>query len=205
MPKGNVDKDIVIAETAALANEIGFSNVTLKQIAERLHIKTPSLYNHITSLDELKQRLMVYGWEELTGELTGVLIGESGDEAIRLASNAFYEYALANPGVFEAMAFTKRNDRNMNAEASQKFMRILFKVLGKRNIGKENAEKIMRMARSYLEGFALLVNHDAFDTGLIPLKESFDFGVDAIIDCIHKLEEEEKQKNGTEDQEPLQI
>ena len=61
MSKGNVDKSRVIAVTAALANEVGFSNVNLKMIAERLNIKTPSLYNRITSLDELKKDLMAYG------------------------------------------------------------------------------------------------------------------------------------------------
>ena len=197
MPKGTVDKLLVISETAALANEIGFSHVTLKMIADRLNIKVPSLYNHIASLDELKQELMVYGWGELTGKLTEVLIGESGDEAIRLACNAFYEYAIANPGVFEAMAFTKRNDGRLNAEASQAFLRILFKVLGKRNIGEENAEKVLRLARSYLEGFALLVNHEAFDLSQVPVKDSFDFGVEGIIDCIHKLEAEEERAGGT--------
>ena len=195
MPKGYVDKHYVIAETAALANEVGFSNVTLKLVAERLNIKAPSLYNHITGLDELKQELMAYGWGGLTGKLMDVLIGESGDEAIRLAGNAFYEYAIANPGVFEAMAFTKRNDGSMNTEASQEFMRILFKVLGKRNIGQENAEQVLRLARSYLEGFVLLALHEVFDTTRIPLKESFDFGVDTIIDCIHKLEEEKSRSS----------
>ena len=195
MSKVNVDKSRVIAETAALANEVGFSNVNLKMIAERLNIKTPSLYNRITSLDELKKELMAYGWSELTGELTEVLIGESGDEAIRLACNVFYNYTLTNPGVFEAMAFTNRTDERLNTEASKEFLRILFKVLGKRNIGNENVEQVMRLARSYLEGFALLVNHEAFDTTLISLKESFNFGVEVIIDCVHKLEKEDRQNS----------
>ena len=197
MPRGNVDKHLVIAEAAALANEIGFSNVSLKLLAERLNIKTPSLYNHIASLEDLKQELMVYGWQDLSGRLAEVLIGESGDEAIRLGCSAFYAYALQNPGVFEAMAFSNRNDGKMNTEASREFMRILFKVLGKRNIGEENAWHVMRLARSYLEGFALLVNHEAFDLSQVPMKDSFDFGVEGIIDCIHKLEAEEERAGGT--------
>ena len=194
MPRGNIDKNLVIAETAALANEIGFSNVSLKLLAERLNIRTPSLYNHITSLEELKQELMAYGWGELCGKLAEVLIGESGDDAIRLGCNTFYEYAITNPGVFEAMAFSSRNDRRMNTDASHEFMRMLFKVLEKRNIGEENALHVMRLARSYIEGFALFVINGAFDTTQETLKESFDFGVEVIIDCIHKLEAGEPQR-----------
>ena len=73
MGRGCVDKQLIIEEAAALANETGFSNVSLKLLSERLNIKAPSLYNHITNLEELKQELAAYGWEELTGKLTEVL------------------------------------------------------------------------------------------------------------------------------------
>ena len=193
MPRRGLDRHLIIAETADLANEIGFSNVSLKLLAEKLNIKAPSLYYHFSSLEELKQELMVYGWEELCGKLTEVLIGESGDEALRLGCNTIYDYAVNNPGVFEAMAFSNKNDRRMNMDASREFMRILFKVLGKRNIGEKNAFHVMRLARSYIEGFALLVNNRAFDTSQYPLKESFDFGVEFIINSIHRLETEETE------------
>ena len=191
MGRGCVDKQLIIAEAAALANETGFSNVSLKLLSERLNIKAPSLYNHITNLEELKQELTAYGWGELTGKLAEVLIGESGDEAIRLGCNVFYDYAVTNPGVFEAMAFGNGHDGTMDKDAAGKFMSILFRVLGKRNIGEKNAYHIMRLARSFIEGFALLANNKAFDTTKYPLRESFDFGVEVIIDSIHKLEAEE--------------
>ena len=190
MGRGCVDKQLIIEEAAALANETGFSNVSLKLLSERLNIKAPSLYNHITNLEELKQELAAYGWEELTGKLTEVLIGEAGDEAIRLGCCTFYDYAVANPGVFEAMAFCNGSDGKTDTDASEKFMSILFRVLGKRNIGEKNAYHIMRLARSYIEGFALLAGNEAFDTAKYPLRESFEFGVEAIIESIHRLEKQ---------------
>ena len=57
MGRGCVDKQLIIEEAAALANETGFSNVSLKLLSERLNIKAPSLYKHITNLEELKQEL----------------------------------------------------------------------------------------------------------------------------------------------------
>ena len=196
MQRGSLDIHLVLAEAAALANEAGLANLSLKALAERLNIKSPSLYNHITSLDELKQELMAYGWGELCRQLEGVLIGESGDEALSIACSTFYEYAVRNPGVFEAMAFCNRNDGRMNTEASRAFMGMLIKVLGKRNIREENACHVMRLVRSFIEGFALLVNNRAFDESQYAVRESFDFGVGVILDCLHKLESEEKNADG---------
>ncbi len=77
MGRGCVDKQLIIAEAAALANETGFFNVSLKLLSKRLNIKAPSLYNHITNLEELKQELITtppflfyQKWGCLTSSLT---------------------------------------------------------------------------------------------------------------------------------------
>lgn len=61
MPRAGLTRDIVISKAAMLANDIGLQNVSMKTLADYLGIKTPSLYNHIRNLDELKEELMLYG------------------------------------------------------------------------------------------------------------------------------------------------
>ena len=46
-------KEAVIKATSDLADEKGLNNVSLKAVAQKLNIRTPSLYNHIESLDKL--------------------------------------------------------------------------------------------------------------------------------------------------------
>ena len=45
-------KEAVIKATSDLADEKGLNNVSLKAVAQKLNIRTPSLYNHIESLDK---------------------------------------------------------------------------------------------------------------------------------------------------------
>ena len=40
-------KEAVIKTTSDLADEKGLNNVSLKAVAQKLNIRTPSLYNHI--------------------------------------------------------------------------------------------------------------------------------------------------------------
>ncbi|WP_230577497.1 TetR/AcrR family transcriptional regulator [Bifidobacterium breve] len=42
-------KEAVIKATSDLADEKGLNNVSLKAVAQKLNIRTPSLYNHIES------------------------------------------------------------------------------------------------------------------------------------------------------------
>ena len=62
MSKNNISDELIITTSARLSNEVGLNNLSLKMIAEELNIKSPSLYNHISSLDEIKEKLMIYGW-----------------------------------------------------------------------------------------------------------------------------------------------
>ena len=55
------------------------------------------------------------------------------------------------------------------------------------NISEDNINHIIRTLRSFLEGFALLVNNDAFGNPL-SIKESFDLSLEIIINGIKALE-----------------
>ena len=55
MSKNNISDELIITTSARLSNEVGLNNLSLKMIAEELNIKSPSLYNHISSLDEIKE------------------------------------------------------------------------------------------------------------------------------------------------------
>ena len=45
-------KEAVIKATSEIENKKGLNNVSLKAVAQKLNIRTPSLYNHIESLDK---------------------------------------------------------------------------------------------------------------------------------------------------------
>lgn len=49
----HVTKAAVIQTACDIADEKGLNNVSLKAVAEKLNIRTPSLYNHIGSIDDL--------------------------------------------------------------------------------------------------------------------------------------------------------
>ena len=47
-----VSKSLVIETACRIADEQGLNNLSLKAVAEKLNVRTPSLYNHIKSLDD---------------------------------------------------------------------------------------------------------------------------------------------------------
>ena len=177
MSKNNITDELIITTSARLSNEVGLNNLSLKMIAEELNIKSPSLYNHISSLDEIKEKLMIYGWKELGEKATESAVGIAGYEALRNMCYAFYDYATNNKGVFAAMLWYNKFESEEKNEATTKLFSLLFRVLQPLNISDNNIEHIIRTLRGFLEGFVLLVNNNAFGNP-ISIKESFDLSLD---------------------------
>ena len=187
MIKSNVSNELIIETSASIVNRIGLENLSLKTIAEELNIKSPSLYNHVSSLEEIKQNLMIYGWKQVEEEIIDSAIGVSGYDALKNMCNAFYDYATNNKGVFTAMLWYNKYESEELENVTTKLFNIIFKVMKSLNITDDNINHIIRTLRGFLEGFALLVNNNAFGNP-ISIKESFDLSLEIIINGIKSLE-----------------
>ena len=187
MSKNNINNEIIIEASARIANRIGLDNLSLKLIAEELNVKSPSLYNYVSSLDSVKQNLMVYGWKQLEEVLVDSAVGVTGYEALKNMCNTFYNYATNEKGVFTAMLWYNKYESKITKNATTKLFNIVFKILKPLNISDDNINHIIRTLRSFLEGFALLVNNDAFGNP-ISIKDSFDLSLTIIMNGIKSLE-----------------
>ncbi len=193
MSKNNISDELVIETSAKLSNKVGLENLSLKMIAEELNIKSPSLYNHISSLDNIKERLMIYGWKQIENKMIYSSVGVSGYEALKNMCYAFYDYATNNKGIFTAMLWYNKYENEEKKNTTTRLFDMLFKVMNSLNIRDDNINHIIRTLRSFLEGFSLLVNNNAFGNP-ISIKESFDLSLEIIMNGIKSLEGVEKNE-----------
>ncbi len=187
MAKNNISDELIIKTSARIANEVGLDNLSLKRIAENLNIKSPSLYNHISSLNSIKEKLMIYGWKQVENKMIEEAVGVSGYEALKNMCSAFYNYATTNKGVFAAMLWYNKYETQENNNSTSRLFDLLFKVMKSLNISEENINHSIRTLRSFLEGFSLLVNNNAFGNP-ISIKESFDLSLEIMMNGIKSLE-----------------
>ena len=85
-------KEEILRATIELASQYGLKSVTLAQIADRVGIRKPSLYNHFSSKDEIVQEAYRFLREQASGNSAGkdidyaALCKERSLEEILLAS-----------------------------------------------------------------------------------------------------------------------
>ena len=73
-------KTAVVQAAAELINEEGADALSLNRLAEKLEIRTPSLYNHVDGLPGLQRELAVMNARQLADRLSAAAIGKSGAE-----------------------------------------------------------------------------------------------------------------------------
>lgn len=180
MPRAGLDTATVTEAAASLADEVGFARLSMGLLAERLGVKTPSLYKHVDGLADLGHRVAVLGAVELGDALRDATQGRAGTDALRAAAQAMRAYVKAHPGRYEAgnRVGSDGPDDPLVA-ASRRVLDSLSAVLHGYGLPPEQEVHALRTLRSTLHGFAVLEAEGGF---------RFDTDVDAsfawLVDVV---------------------
>ncbi len=180
MGKKGLNKEIVLQTAVKLADEKGLHNVTLKELADQLKIKTPSLYTYVDSAQGLNSMLAVYGLSCLKNEMAEAAIGLSGRDAVHAIGNAYVRFARNHPGLYEATQSVDKWQCEKAVHISDDIINLVTKVMSAFPIEKTDTIHIIRMFRSVFHGFASLDQNRGFGkpTGV---DESVTIAIDVML------------------------
>jgi AcrR family transcriptional regulator len=102
MPRARLTPLSVTEAGAALIDEVGFEKLSMGRLAERLGVKTPALYKHVTSQADLAHRIAVMAMAEFADAIRDAIQGRAGSDALAAGAQAMRAYVLAHPGRYTA-------------------------------------------------------------------------------------------------------
>ncbi len=153
--RAGLDQSTVVEAAAKLVDEEGIEHLTLGRLAERLGVRTPSLYNHVAGLPGLKHDLALYCLHDVYDRITRSAIGKSRAEAIFAFANAYLAYARETPGRY-AMTLAPDPDDQEVQDLAKQLVDVIRAVLAPYNLGEEDTIHAIRSLRSIVHGFILL-------------------------------------------------
>ena len=176
VPRAGLAPDSVTAAGATLVDEIGFDQLGMALVAERLGVKTPSLYKHVASLADLGHRIAVLAATELGDAVGKATQGRSDSEALRAAAQALRGYAKQHPGRYAALNTARlMGDDDPLLRARGRLLEAFVAVLRGYRLSSDQEIHALRMVRSMMHGFVRLEANDAFQ---------MDTDIDASFDWI---------------------
>ncbi len=183
--RAGLDRDAVVRAAAEILDEKGKADVTLAELASRLGVRTPSLYNHVAGLEDLMRAIRLYGVRELGHRIGRAAIGKAGPDAIVAIGHAYRSFAKERPGLYLASVGAPSQDEGDRITASGEIIDILRLVL--EPFGQDSVRQIhaIRALRSLVHGFVSLELSGGF--GLpVDVDQSFDHLLDMVIAGLHQ-------------------
>src|ERR1700751_4286217 len=102
MARVGLNTERLVLAGAALADEVGFGQVTVSELARRFDVKVASLYSHVKNSQDLKTRITLLALEELADRGAAALAGRAGKDALAALANVYRDYAREHPGRYAA-------------------------------------------------------------------------------------------------------
>lgn len=151
-----VTKAAVIQVASEIADSNGLNNVSLKVVAEKLNIRTPSLYNHIASLDDLLREVAHTGMKAMNDKMTQSAIGNAGDIAMKSISGEYFQFMIEHPGVYETIQWTIWHGNDETAKIFDDYKSLLTTLSFSCGFKEQVTDEILNLIMGVLHGYTTL-------------------------------------------------
>ncbi|GAE28198.1 transcriptional regulator [Halalkalibacter wakoensis JCM 9140] len=186
-PRIGLDLHTLLQAATEIADQDGLEVLTITTLANKLSIKPPSLYNHIEGLQDLRNKLALFGMQRLYEELTkSIKENATKDEAIKNLSLSYINFARKHPGLYEATLNAPDSSNPALQAEGNKIVQLAIDALIPYQLNEDEMLHFVRGLRSMLHGFASLEQRGGFGLSL-NVNESMDLLIDTFIAGIRTL------------------
>ena len=180
MPRAGLSPASVTEAGAQLADEVGFDQLSMGLLAERLGVRTPALYKHVTSQADLAHRIAVLAATELADAIRDATQGRAGRDALIASAQAMRTFVQEHPGRYAAgNAARPAGPDDPLLAAAERVLASWAAMLRGYRLDPGQEIHAMRMLRSMLHGFATLEAAGAFQIDA-SVDDSFTWMIDFI-------------------------
>ncbi|MGW0802429.1 TetR/AcrR family transcriptional regulator [Nonomuraea sp. NPDC002799] len=153
---------------AELADEIGFDQVTVSELARRFDVKVASLYSHLKNSQDLRTRIALLALEELADRVGAALAGRAGKDALTAFANVYRDYAREHPGRYAATQL-RLDAETAAASAGGRHAQMTRAILRGYDLAEPEQTHAVRLLGSVFHGYVSLelgggFSHSAPDT-----------------------------------------
>ena len=156
MPRAGLSTAAVVAAAADIADAEGLDRLTLARVAAAAGVRTPSLYNHVESLDDVRRRVALLALRDLADALRDAAVGRAGDDALVAMADAYRAYARRHPGRYAATQRAPAEGDEEMRTAAAGAVDVVLAILRGYGLEGDDAIHAARAVRSALHGFVAL-------------------------------------------------
>lgn len=189
MGRKGLEDETILNEALLLVAEEGIEGFSLRGLARRLGVRSASLYNHVSSLDDLLCRVARLAMGRMNEVLRDAVAGEVREGAVRALFFAYRAYARDNPEVYRVVLSIPRMPSADAGGVASQVVDPVQRVLEGYRLAPERRVHCERVVRSMLHGFASLERQGYLSHFDPPVEESYRFAIEGVCEMLARAEE----------------
>lgn len=188
MARKGLSRDTIVDAAAALAEQKGMENLTVRELADALGVKPASLYNHLQGLPELNVRLAERALDRLMQTLEQVMDGRPVTDTLRAMAAAYRTFAQEQPQLYRAMMLLPRFSDPGLVARKKAFMDLFVRMLEPLGLPARERVHLSRLIRSTLHGYVSMETAGFFRSPLATADESYERATEWLCEQIERTE-----------------
>lgn len=190
MAQKGISREVILAKAVELIEQRGEPTLSMRELAEALEIKTPSLYHHVTSMGELWGDISRYAAEQLRQVQLAAIRGKARDQALCALAQAYRGFAKEHAGLYQVTILLPSLPEELSGQLAERVAEPIFQVLTRYELNREQAIHWQRILRGIIHGFLTQEKAGFFQHAAVSVEESYQLAIRCVL---HGLHEEAKE------------
>lgn len=188
MPRNGLTRERVIQAAAALIEQQGMEDFSMRALAEQLDIKTASLYNHIESMESLMVEVCAYALRMQRDAEMLAIQGQTGTAALLALAHASRRFAKEHRELYRLIMNTAVSCGEQLSEVSQCIVEPFLKALEDTAFSDTEKTHWQRVLRGLVHGFVSQEDAGFFSHLPASVEDSFTTAIQCYIDGLTQAE-----------------
>lgn len=186
MSAKGLTRELIVAEAISCIENTGQPGISLHELARKLGVKAPSLYNHIKNTKELQYEIFQYAISRFVDHQRAATEGKKKDEAVKAFAEAYHAFAVEHKGLYRLIMSIPSEDDDRAKELAIPLLETVVEMLSDYGLGEETIAHWQRVFRAILHGFISEEELGYFYYyHSIDLRKSREIAVQCFLDGLH--------------------
>lgn len=189
MGKG-LSRAVIVEAAAQAVRKNPFQQISVNELARTLGVKPASLYNHISSAEDIRTEVGLYAAEKLIRETGTAISGKMRQDALMAFAKAYRTFERDNPGLYFYIIHLHDAEDSRLREAAARIVEPIIAILLEFGLDSGQCCHWQRVFRSMMHGFITQQRHGYFTNPQADSEQSYEIGIQCVIDGIKAVTQE---------------
>lgn len=183
-----LNKVIIVEAAKDLIEQDGFQQFSMRKLAEKLEVKTASLYTHVESMDALFTEVGLSALKAQKECLLNAIGEKHGDDAITALAESYRHFSYEHAELYHLIMQMPSSDNEVLKDAAAMTAEPFMCVLTDYRISDDRKMHWQRVLRGLMHGFVSEEQSGYFSHYPVSSDESYYVAINCVIDGLHKEE-----------------